>query len=214
MLDRITQADSVSAINPGLSALVMLLRLLGIGADPEQIRHRFGGARIGIPEMLRCAQEFGLKARERIAGWERLETTPMPAIAVLRDGGFLLHGKFADGKVIVLSPHSQRPAVMTKAQFEAITVGRIVLMTRRATLADMSRRFDVTWFLGAIHKYRRHLSEVLAASFFLQLFALVSPLFFQVVIDKVLVHRSMSTLEVLVIGLVTISIFETILSIL
>jgi subfamily B ATP-binding cassette protein HlyB/CyaB len=81
-------------------------------------------------------------------------------------------------------------------------------------LADLSRRFDVTWFLGAIHKYRRHLSEVLVASFFLQLFALVSPLFFQVVIDKVLVHRSMSTLDVLVIGLVTISAFETILGIL
>jgi subfamily B ATP-binding cassette protein HlyB/CyaB len=214
MHDRITKADSVTVVDPGLFVLVMLLRLLGIGADPEQIRHRFGGARIGIPEILRCAKEFGLKARERFAGWERLETTPMPAIAVLRDGGFLLLGKFADGKVIVLPPHSQRPAVMTKAEFEAISDGRVVLMTRRAGLADMSRRFDVTWFLGAIHKYRRHLSEVLVASFFLQLFALVSPLFFQVVIDKVLVHRSMSTLDVLVIGLVTISAFETVLGIL
>src|SRR6516164_9240129 len=192
----------------------MLLHFHGIGADPEQIRHRFGGNRIGIPEMLRCAKDFGLKARERIVGWERLETTPMPAIAVLRDGGFLLLGKFGDGKVIVLSSHSPRPVLMTKADFEAVSDGRIVLMTRRAALADMSRRFDVTWFLGAIHKYQRHLSEVLVASFFLQLFALVSPLFFQVVIDKVLVHRSMSTLDVLVIGLVTISAFETILGIL
>src|SRR5215469_13179325 len=214
MHDRITKADSVTAVDPGLSVLVMLLRLLGIGADPEQISHRFGGTRIGIPEMLRCAKEFGLKARERVAGWERLETTPMPAIAALRDGGFLLLGKFGDGKVIVQSPHSPRPTLMTKAEFEAVSDGRVVLMTRRATLADMSRRFDVTWFLGAIHKYRRHLSEVLVASFFLQLFALVSPLFFQVVIDKVLVHRSMSTLDVLVIGLVTISMFETILGIL
>src|SRR5207253_9801664 len=65
--------------------------------------------------------------------------------------------------------------------------------------------------LGAIHKYRRLLAEVLVASFFLQLFALVSPLFFQVVIDKVLVHRSMGTLEVLVLGLVTVSIFEAII---
>ena len=55
---------------------------------------------------------------------------------------------------------------------------------------------------------------MLVASFFLQLFALVSPLFFQVVIDKVLVHRSMSTLDVLIIGLVAIGIFETILGIL
>lgn len=200
--------------DPGLYVLVSLLRINGIGADPAQIRHRFGGTAIGIAEMLRCAKELGLKARERKAGWERLETTPMPAIAALRDGGFLLLGKFGDGKVIVQSPHSPRPALMTRAEFEAISDGRIVLMTRRAALVDMARQFDITWFLGAIHKYRRHLSEVLVASFFLQLFALVSPLFFQVVIDKVLVHRSMSTLDVLVIGLVTISVFETILGIL
>ena len=87
-------------------------------------------------------------------------------------------------------------------------------MTRRAGLSDVTRRFDITWFLGAIHKYRHLLSEVLIASFFLQLFALVSPLFFQVVIDKVLVHRSLSTLDVLVIGLVAISLFETVLGIL
>ena len=64
-------------------------------------------------------------------------------------------------------------------------------MARRAGLSDLARRFDITWFLGAIHKYRHLLGEVLVASFFLQLFALVSPLFFQVVIDKVLVHRSL-----------------------
>src|SRR5260370_7277084 len=78
-------------------------------------------------------------------------------------------------------------------------------------LSELSRRFDITWFLGAVHKYRHLLGEVLLASFFLQLFALVSPLFFQVVIDKVLVHRSMSTLDVLVIGLVGIALFEAIL---
>src|SRR5262249_28069950 len=62
-------------------------------------------------------------------------------------------------------------------------------------------------------KYRRLLGEVLVASFFLQLFALISPLFFQVVIDKVLVHRSMSTLDVLMIGLVAIATFELILGV-
>ena len=103
---------------------------------------------------------------------------------------------------------------MSRSDFEAIWDGRLILMTRRAGLVDLSRRFDISWFLGAIHKYRHLLGEVLAASFFLQLFALVSPLFFQVVIDKVLVSRTLSTLDVLVIGLVTISIFETILGIL
>src|SRR5690348_4772616 len=97
---------------------------------------------------------------------------------------------------------------MTRAQFEAAWDGRLVLITRRAGLSDLSRRFDITWFLGAIHKYRHLLTEILIASFFLQLFALVTPLFFQVVIDKVLVHHSLSTLDVLMIGLVAIALFE------
>jgi subfamily B ATP-binding cassette protein HlyB/CyaB len=103
---------------------------------------------------------------------------------------------------------------MARAELEAVWDGRVLLMTKRAGLADLSRQFDITWFLGAVHKYRRLLSEVLIASFFLQLFALVSPLFFQVVVDKVLVHRSLSTLEVLAVGLIAIALFETILGIL
>src|ERR1700694_4152024 len=200
--------------DPGLTALVMLLRFHGIGADPAQIRHQCGAAAIGTADMVRCAREFGLRARELKTSWARLATTPLPAIAVLKDGGFLLLGKVGEDKVVVQSTKTPRPELMTKDDLNAIWDGRIVLMTRRANLMDLTRRFDVTWFLGAIHKYRRQLVEVLFASFFLQLFALVSPLFFQVVIDKVLVHRSIGTLDVLVIGLLGIALFETILGIL
>src|SRR5215472_2602826 len=192
----------------------MLLRFQGVGVDPEQIRHHFGARPISVPEMLRCARGFGIKARALTTKWERLANTPLPGIAALRDGSFLLLGKAGEDKIIVQAPDSPRPTLMTRAEFEAVWDGRLVLMTKRAALTDLARRFDITWFLGAIHKYRRLLSEVLVASFFLQLFALVSPLFFQVVIDKVLVHRSMSTLDVLVIGLAAIALFETILGIL
>ena len=209
-----TERGQPNAADPGLTTLVTALRFYGIGADPDQIRHRIGGVPIGIPEMLRVAKELGLKARARKTEWSRLANSPLPAIAALKDGGFLFLGKVGEDKALVQSPSSPRPALMTKAEFEAVWDGRLVLMTRRAGLLDLSRRFDITWFLGAIHKYRRLLGEVLVASFFLQVFALVSPLFFQVVIDKVLVHRSMSTLDVLIIGLVAIGVFETILAIL
>ena len=167
-----------------------------------------------LPEMLRCAKEFGLKARAYQSSWQRLTKTPLPAIAVLRDGSYLLLGKASEDQVLVQNPLLPRPMLMSRAEFEAVWDGRLVLMAGRAGLVDLSRRFGISWFLGAIHKYRYLLGEVLAASFFLQLFALVSPLFFQVVIDKVLVSRTLSTLDVLVIGLVAISIFETILGIL
>ena len=195
--------DKPAPAQSGLAALVLLLRFHGIGADPEQIRHRFGDD-IGVSEMLRCAKEFGLKARTYRSSWQRLAKTPLPGIAVLRDGCFLLLGKASEDQVLVQDPLSPRPMLMSRAEFEAVWDGRLVLMAGRAALVDLSRRFDISWFLGAIHKYRHLLGEVLAASFFLQLFALVSPLFFQVVIDKVLVNRTLSTLDVLVIGLVTI----------
>src|ERR1700727_3121930 len=178
----------------------MLLRFHGVGADPAQVRHQSGTNTIATAEMVRCAKEFGLKARELKTNWERLAKTPLPAIAVLKDGGFLLLGKVGDDKVVVQSTKTPRPELMTRGDLEAIWDGRLVLMTRRANLAKLTRRFDFTCFL--------------VASFFLQLFSLASPLFFQVVIDKVLVHRSVSTLDVLVIGLLGIGLFETILGIL
>jgi subfamily B ATP-binding cassette protein HlyB/CyaB len=192
----------------------MLLRFYGIGADPAQIRHRFGGTAIGVTEMLRCAKEFGVRARVRKSDWVRLINMPLPAIAALRDGGFLILAKAGENQVLVQLPSAPRPVLMTQAEFEAIWDGRLVLMTKRARLTDLARRFDVSWFIGAIGKYRHQLSEVLLASFFLQIFALVSPVFFQIVIDKVLVHRSLSTLDVLAIGLVAVISFETILGIL
>ena len=209
----IETTDKQTSSDSGLAALVLLLRFNGVGVNSEQIRHRFGGD-IGVPEMVRCAKEFGLKARTSHSKWQRLINMPLPGIAVLRDGRCLVLAKANKDQVLLQDPFSPRPTLMSRSDFEAVWDGRLILMTRRAGLVDLSRRFDISWFLGAIHKYRHLLGEVLAASFFLQLFALVSPLFFQVVIDKVLVSRTLSTLDVLVIGLVTISIFETILGIL
>src|SRR5215475_3558408 len=206
--------DSQQAPDPGLAALVMMLQFQGVAADAVQIRHRLSTPAISVPDMLRCAKDYGLKASTFATKWSRLASTPMPALAVLKDGSYLVLGKIGDDKVLVQTPLEPRPQVLKREELEAVWDGQLVLMSKRRSLTDLARRFDVTWFLGAIHKYRHRLVEVLLASFFLQLFGLVSPLFFQVVIDKVLVHRSISTLDVLVIGLVAISVFETVLGIL
>ena len=209
-----TEIDTTRPADSGLEAFVTLLHFQGVAADREQISHRLGTKKIGAPEMLRCAKDLGLKARACRTDWTRLAKTPLPAIASLRDGTFMVVAKAADDKVLVQPPHASRPALMTRAELLEVWDGGLILMTRRAGLSELTRRFDITWFLGAIHKYRHLLGEVLIASFFLQLFALVSPLFFQVVIDKVLVHRSLSTLDVLVVGLLAISVFETTVGIL
>jgi subfamily B ATP-binding cassette protein HlyB/CyaB len=194
----------------GVAALTMLLALKGIAADAGQIKHRFGGAAVGLEDMLRLAKELGLKARILHTAWPRLVHTPLPGIAALKCGGFLLIAKTDAEKALVQAPGA-RPRLMTRAEFEGEWDGRLLLVTTRAGLLELARRFDLTWFLGAIWKYRHLLSEVVVASFFLQVFALVSPLFFQVVIDKVLVHRTETTLDVLIVGLACIALFEAIM---
>jgi ATP-binding cassette, subfamily B, bacterial HlyB/CyaB len=205
--------DETGKADTGLSELVMLLRFHGLPVDAEQLRHRFGtGGAIGVPEMLRCAKEFGVKARAIKTTWSRLPRITLPAIGEHREGGFFLLAKAAEDRVLVHDPKTDKPVVMERDEFETVWNGRLVLFTRRIGLSELTRRFDVGWFLQAMRKYRRLLGEVLVASLFLQLFALISPLFFQVVIDKVLVHRGLTTLDVLVVGLVAVSIFEAVLA--
>src|SRR5262249_33555106 len=209
--DRAPEARGEAGADSGLGCLTLLLRFHRIAADPAQISHRFGGAPIGIAEMLRCAKELKLKGRAITTDWSRLPKLPLPAIAECADGSFLILAQVVDERVLIQSPMARRPKLLSHAEFEAKWTGHLVLMARRAQLSDLARRFDVTWFLQAMHKYRRLFGEVIVASFFLQLFALVTPLFFQVVTDKVLTHRGFTTLDVLIVGFLTVSIFETVL---
>jgi subfamily B ATP-binding cassette protein HlyB/CyaB len=195
----------------GLQCLALLLRFDQVAVDPSQIAHQFSGALIGVPEMLRCAKDLKLKARAVTTNWAGLTKLPLPAVIELKDKTFLIVGKVTADDALVQNLSENRPQIIKRAEFEHDWSCRVVLMARRASLADVARRFDVTWFLQAMHKYRHLLGEVLVASFFLQLFALVTPLFFQVVTDKVLTHRGFTTLDVFVIGLITVSIFETVL---
>src|SRR5437899_4526658 len=140
-----TAGDNPAAADPGLIVLVTLLRFNGVGADAEQIRHRLGGIPVGVSEMVRVAKDLGLKARVHSTRWSRLASSPLPAIAVLRDGSYLFLGKVGENDALVQHPLSSRPSLMPRAEFEAIWDGRIVLMTRRSGLLDRSSRVAITW---------------------------------------------------------------------
>ena len=201
--------------DPGLTALVVLMSYHGVAAETSQIEHRFGQRAIGIPEMLRCAKDFQAQGP---CCPIRLEP-PSKGARCRRSPAWLTVasssvGKASEDEVLISNPLSPRPEILTRTAFELVWDGRLVFIARRATLGDLPQRFGIGWFAGAIHKYRRLIGEVFLFSFFLQLFALISPLVFQVVIDKTLVHHSQSTLDVLIIGLVAIAVFEMLLGIL
>jgi ATP-binding cassette, subfamily B, bacterial HlyB/CyaB len=203
----------VPCSDSGVWSLALALRLLGIVADPGRIQHETGkSASLSEAELLGAAKRFAVKAKAVNFPLRRLAKVPLPALAELRSGDYAVIGKVSDQGVLVQGRNDPAPRILPLAAFDAEWSGRLILIAKRAPLDDTGRRFDITWFLGAISKYRRILYEVLLASFVIQLFALATPLIFQVVIDKVLVHRGLSTLEVLVAGLALVAVFEAVLS--
>jgi subfamily B ATP-binding cassette protein HlyB/CyaB len=208
------QAASGQPFDAGLSAFVMLLRFLGKPADPLQIRHQFApdGEPFGVEHILRAAKRLGVKARHEHVSRERLDKAALPAIARLNDGGFTLVAKATKDRVLLHDLATNRPRIEQRASFEALWSGELILMTTRERSVGADRPFDLTWFIPSIIRFRKLLGEALLGSLFLQLFALITPLFSQVVIDKVLVHKGWSTLDVLVFGLAVVSIFEVLLS--
>lgn len=207
---------SESAIDSGLYCFAMIMRLLGRPLDIEQLRHQFArsDSYFDVTDLLRAGKRLDIKIRKISSNWSRLATTPLPGLAILKDGTFIVLAavrKDANGETVLIARAPDgRPQVMPRAQFEALWSGDLMLMTTRADLAGSQRRFDVSWFIPAIVKYRKMFGEVLFATFIIQVLALVSPLMFQVVIDKVLVHRSLTTLDVLVFALLAIAVFEAI----
>ncbi|WP_277225631.1 ABC transporter transmembrane domain-containing protein, partial [Pseudomonas indica] len=194
--------------------LVMLARFHNVAASPEQLTHEFAedGRRFGKAELLLSAKKLGLKAKPARSTLARLSHTPLPAIAADGEGRFFIIARLDDGQALIHDPRAQRPEVLSFEDLEARWTGELVLIRSEASLAGELSKFDFTWFIPAIVKYRKLLGEVLLVSFVLQIFALLTPLFFQVVMDKVLVHRGLSTLDVIAIGLLGIMLFETLLS--
>ncbi|HEY7129865.1 MAG TPA: type I secretion system permease/ATPase [Nitrospira sp.] len=207
------EPGTVDVRDTGLICLLILARFYDLPADGSQLRHMYAqsGRRLSAADLLRAAKHLGLKAGAVKTEWDKLAGTPLPAIAVLRDDRYVVLAKIEDEKALIQDPDEGRPLTMSREQFESNWTGELLLFAKRANLRPQDLKFDFTWFIPAIVKYRKLLAEVFLASFFLQLFALLTPLFTQVVIDKVLVHKGFTTLHVLAVGMVTLAVFDAML---
>ncbi|TSD55206.1 type I secretion system permease/ATPase [Variovorax sp. KBS0712] len=216
--------ETGAVANPSLIALCTIARFHQIAADAPLLSHQLGltpSEPIDTATLLRAAKHLGLKAKFSRTTPDRLSLTPLPALAVLRgeDGAqrFVILAQCDAQRVLLQDPsatsaEAARPIIEPMDVFAAHWTGELILFTSRASLAGELAKFDFSWFIPSLVKHRKLLGEVLFISFILQLFALVSPLFFQVVMDKVLVHRGMTTLDVLVIGLLVVVVFESLLN--
>ena len=205
--------DTESTADSGLACLCVLARLHEVAVSPVALAQAFGGAGRGVDDdtLLRAARFVGLEARRIEVDFVRLAALALPAIAALRDGRYVLLAAVRGQQVLVDNAGPAAPAIVERVAFERVWSGRLIVVTRRADRPARTARFGFAWFVPHLLAYRRHFIEVFVAAFVLQMLALATPLFFQLVIDKVLVHHGLTTLDVLAVGFFVVVLFEAVL---
>jgi len=133
----------------------------------------------------------------------RLQT---PALIPWQGGFAVVRGANARG-LLLASPRDGWVELRPDQLPEAFPDGIDVLLLERSS-ATPEQRFGFAWFWPALQRYRGILTQVLIASFVVQLFSLANPLLIQVIIDKVINQRSLDTLQVLGFALVVVTLME------
>ena len=191
--------------------LLTVAALHGISADEPQLLHEFGSLRFSTQRILLAAQSIGMRGRCVTVDGRRWAQVPFPAIAIRSEGSYCVVASYQQGdpsaKLLVYRPPAA-PELVALDEFARSWTGELIYLAPKAGVATTAGRFDFSWFIPAVIKYRRLLLEVLAISLVLQLIGLATPLFFQVVMDKVLVNHAISTLNVIAGGLFCAILFE------
>lgn len=156
-------------------------------------------------QFVRAVRSCGLKCRHvtKLTAGSRI---PLPALIDVPERGYVVLLAIREGKWLI---QGEEGAGILEPRPDIRYAG--FLFTRRLSLENIEREFNLRWFARAFMRYKKLLGEILLASFFIQLLALVTPLFFQVVVDKVLTHQSLTTLDVLAIGMLGVCLFDVLL---
>lgn len=166
--------------------------------------------------VLRIASDIGLKAKFDKLSWDGLQAQGgvFPLIARMNDGNcvIVMAASAKDGgQVAILNPLADNATgvlVLERDKFCSLWGGDVFLVKRLYALPEQNQPFGFRWFIPEILKQKAALRDIAIAAIAMHFLALASPIFFQLVIDKVLVHQSAATLWVLAVGIVAALIFE------
>lgn len=197
-----------------LKAVLIQSQLLETPIEESVLRDKLAGLepeKYSL-ELLRALKEFEFKAKWAFYRPEEKAAVdlPQPCIAKM-DGRFIIIIKHNDKEFLTFNLEKKRTVIVPIEDFQKQWDGEAFLMSPKLKLDKLPARFNLQWFLPVFWKFKRFFYEVLIASCLLQVFTLVTPLFTQVIIDKVLVHKGLSTLDVLMTGLIIIAVFQMVL---
>ena len=150
-------------------------------------------------QLLEALQSLGFRTGEGALGH-----AAFPCVAFLKDERPAIVVKGDGAQFLYVQPASQTPARAAIDQFEP----HVLLLRHEMAEEAAAARFGFRWFWSELLKHKGVWRDVLLASLFIQLIGLTTPLFTQVIIDKVVVHQTGSTLIAIALGLAMFLVFN------
>lgn len=197
----------------GLACFMIVMKFHGIPITKEQadsLAVLDGGQKAGEIEIIQSAKALKMRAKLCHLKINKLGNITAPIIAKNKNGEFFIIAKSQEEDFMVLFPDKIQPEVLSKEELAQIWDGTSVLITKKG-IVDREAVFSFKWFIPTILKFKKEFIQVLLAVFIIQILGILTPVMTQVVVDKVLVHRSISTLNVIVIGIAIVYVYELIL---
>jgi len=205
-----------------IQCLTAIAQHHGLQINPERLIDDYAlrAEEPGNGALLRIAADIGLKAKADRLSWSRLmaQDGVFPLMARLNDGNMVIVVGVKPGEAggeeqaAVLNPVSANAAVVmvARSEFEKRWSGEVFFVKRQHKFTDPNQPFGLRWFIPEILKQKSAFRDIFIAAIAMQMLALASPIFFQLVIDKVLTHQSITTLWVLAVGIVMALLFDAV----
>mgnify|MGYP000944441345 FL=1 len=196
----------------GLVSIEVISKIHTVNIDMQAIKRRyFIDAELSREEVLRILKDHGIRSRlKKMKSLDELLKYPCPLIVISPNNEFhILLGRKED-KIFVFDCNEKKPREMAKGEFLKFWGNEAIAVYPRFTKTEFF--LNMKWLFKEFFKHRPVFAAVIAASFFIQLFGLVTPLFIQVIIDKVLAHHAMTTLQVVSGAFLIVLVFDTIMN--
>ncbi|RAI45942.1 peptidase domain-containing ABC transporter [Rhodoplanes roseus] len=190
-----------------LHCFVWIARQAGVDLSVERLihDHSLGNHEPSARELVRLVRASGMRGKSAELTIDQLVALgpAFPVLARIKDGSTLIvlgvrRGPEGD-QIGILDPLAKAQGIitLTPQQFGPNWTGELIFVQPVRRITDPDQPFGLTWFVPELVRQRRFFIGVGLAAVMLHLLGLVVPIFFQLVIDKVLPHEGTSTLWVL-----------------
>ncbi len=205
-----------------LMSVIAAARHHGTDLDLTDYQPRAGEAVPSAAALAEWARGQGLYARTDRVRWKALPKLvgsarpASPAILLFKDGtaGLMVGADPARQIVWIRDPRQsgdEHAVAIDEFRLANAWTGEVVLIRRARGAAEADRPFTLTWLMGLVLHEKRSLRDICVASIIVSTLTIVPPLLVMSVIDRVVVHHSMSTLVLLSVILAIITVYETLL---